>query len=222
MGEKHQSQEPSSESTKDDSSARERLMDAAIRLFAEHGLEGTSTRDIAKATDLNISLISYYFGGKEGLYKTVIDEYAARLRVESDKLLSSVDLESLDRDTFCQTMHTLIHRMIPMKYESRTMSALLQREMMSGLPFAKDVFENVFGQILEKIVSIYRAGQKKGFIRKEIHPYILFFSMIHTTETYLQMNQCQTQVQNKILKLPQEMPAYAEQIYLIFVEGALA
>lgn len=209
------------EAGKDDASARTRLMEVAIRLFAEHGLEGTSTRDIAKAADLNISLISYYFGGKEGLYKTVIFEHAATMRIESDKLLGSLDLESLNREQFCLIMKSVIRAMIPMKYQSREMGALLQREMMAGLPFAREVFETVFAQILEKIVGMYAAGQKKGFIRPELHPYILFFSLVHSTETYFQMNQCQTQVQNKILKLPEEMDAYAEQIYLIFVEGAL-
>jgi AcrR family transcriptional regulator len=55
----------------DGAEARNRLLDAAMRLFAEHGFAKTSTRDIAEAAQVNISSISYYFGDKAGLYRAV-------------------------------------------------------------------------------------------------------------------------------------------------------
>lgn len=55
----------------DGAEARNRLLDAAMRLFAEQGFAKTSTRDIAEAAQVNISSISYYFGDKAGLYRAV-------------------------------------------------------------------------------------------------------------------------------------------------------
>lgn len=49
--------------------ARNRLLDAALRLFAEKGFAKTSTREIALAAQVNIAAISYYFGDKAGLYR---------------------------------------------------------------------------------------------------------------------------------------------------------
>ncbi|QDL56819.1 TetR/AcrR family transcriptional regulator [Rhodoferax aquaticus] len=51
--------------------ARNRLLDAALALFAEKGFAKTSTREIALAAQVNIASISYYFGDKEGLYRAV-------------------------------------------------------------------------------------------------------------------------------------------------------
>lgn len=51
--------------------ARNRLLDAALALFAEKGYAKTSTREIAQAAQANIASISYYFGDKEGLYRAV-------------------------------------------------------------------------------------------------------------------------------------------------------
>jgi AcrR family transcriptional regulator len=51
--------------------ARNRLLDAAMALFAEKGFAKTSTREIAQAAQVNIASISYYFGDKAGLYRTV-------------------------------------------------------------------------------------------------------------------------------------------------------
>lgn len=56
------------------SQARARLLDAALRLFAEHGFSKTSIRQIAEAASVNTALISYYFGDKKGLYRAAFTE----------------------------------------------------------------------------------------------------------------------------------------------------
>lgn len=58
----------------DGEAARARLLDEAVRLFAEQGFARTSTRAIAQAAGVNISAISYYFGDKEGLYRSAFYE----------------------------------------------------------------------------------------------------------------------------------------------------
>jgi AcrR family transcriptional regulator len=54
--------------------ARNRLLDAALALFAEQGFAKTSTREIAQAAQVNVASISYYFGDKEGLYRAVFED----------------------------------------------------------------------------------------------------------------------------------------------------
>jgi len=51
--------------------ARERLLLAALKLFAHQGYSKTSTRELAEAASVNIAAISYYFGDKAGLYRAV-------------------------------------------------------------------------------------------------------------------------------------------------------
>ncbi|TNE86263.1 MAG: TetR/AcrR family transcriptional regulator [Deltaproteobacteria bacterium] len=57
---------------------RTRFLDAALRLFAEHGYAGTSTRMLASEAGSNVASLAYHFGGKEGLYR------AALLRLHED------------------------------------------------------------------------------------------------------------------------------------------
>lgn len=50
----------------------QKIVEVATKLFAEDGFEGASTREICKQAGVNISLISYYFGGKKELYEKII------------------------------------------------------------------------------------------------------------------------------------------------------
>jgi AcrR family transcriptional regulator len=54
--------------------SRELLLRTAEELFAMHGFDGVSTRMIQKKCGLNIALIAYYFGSKEGLFKAILEE----------------------------------------------------------------------------------------------------------------------------------------------------
>lgn len=52
--------------------ARSALLRAAVEVFGECGLEAATTRDIAQRAQQNIAAIAYYFGGKQGLYRAVV------------------------------------------------------------------------------------------------------------------------------------------------------
>lgn len=52
---------------------RQRILRAALRVFATEGYDGASTRALAQAAGVNLPAIQYYFGSKEGLYRAVVD-----------------------------------------------------------------------------------------------------------------------------------------------------
>lgn len=58
---------------------RDGLIRAALSCFATYGYDATSIRQIAAAAGKNSSLISYYFGGKEGLYRAVFQHLLWRV-----------------------------------------------------------------------------------------------------------------------------------------------
>ncbi len=54
---------------------RARIIEAAMRLFAAHGFDGASTRDIAREAGVNAPALQYYFDNKEGVYLACIDYF---------------------------------------------------------------------------------------------------------------------------------------------------
>ena len=59
---------------------RAALIRAATIQFGEHGFAGTSIRSIAAEAKVNLALISYHFGGKDGLYEACALNIADTLR----------------------------------------------------------------------------------------------------------------------------------------------
>src|SRR6195952_3125856 len=64
---------------RDAEATRADLLHAAMRRFTVLGYERTTTRDIAHDAHVNVSLISRYFGSKDGLFEAVMRESASTL-----------------------------------------------------------------------------------------------------------------------------------------------
>jgi AcrR family transcriptional regulator len=69
---------------------RERILDAAERLFAKRGFHGVSIRDITGAAGVDLSLANYHFGSKQGVLEAVFLRRAEDLNRERLELLDEV------------------------------------------------------------------------------------------------------------------------------------
>lgn len=81
----------------DERTARARILEGAIRCFAEHGPRDTTARKVAKAAGVSPGLVIHHFGSMQGL-RTACDEYvAARIRKLKEGAASAgADIDVLD------------------------------------------------------------------------------------------------------------------------------
>lgn len=52
---------------------RDRLMRAAIKVFAAKGFQAATAQEICRRAKANMAAVNYYFGGKQGLYQAVLE-----------------------------------------------------------------------------------------------------------------------------------------------------
>jgi AcrR family transcriptional regulator len=75
---------------------KERILDAAERLFADVGYDAVSMRDVAKRAKTLLGLITYHFRTKEIMFEHVIARRAEDLNAKRRKLLSQLDRPTLE------------------------------------------------------------------------------------------------------------------------------
>ena len=82
--------------TKDtvESPAKARILDAAERLFAEHGIVGVPIRDIIEEAGVNVASVNYYFGSKTGLIRSVFLRRLEPIDKHRHELLDKTERES--------------------------------------------------------------------------------------------------------------------------------
>lgn len=127
---------------------RTSILIAARKLFSELGYEGTSTRQIAKESGANMSMINYYFGSKEGVFIEVINDRikgfkAELISINEDRILP---LEKLIKVIEGYTkrilsdipFHKMMHREISLA--QRPEMCLKLKDAMSG---NMQVIENI-------------------------------------------------------------------------------
>ena len=76
---------------------RDRLVEAALRVFASHGFEGATTREIARRAGVALAALPYHFTTKEALWKAAADRIFGRLGETFRRRLAG--LEGVDLPT---------------------------------------------------------------------------------------------------------------------------
>jgi TetR/AcrR family transcriptional regulator, regulator of cefoperazone and chloramphenicol sensitivity len=71
--------------------SRARVLECAGQLFAARGFDGVTTRELASAAAVNISAITYYFEGKEGLYHAVLRQLVEETAPMFDPMVDRLD-----------------------------------------------------------------------------------------------------------------------------------
>ena len=112
--------------------SKERILKAAVKLFAEKGYEGTSIREICKGAKSNICMISYYWGGKKELYQGIIDDLLSRLKEYAQSFIDfKVNPNTLDKKEQINLLITILDKFIAFFYSeniSKDMIIFLLKE----------------------------------------------------------------------------------------------
>lgn len=142
--------------------AKERLLLAATQLFAEKGYSAVSIRLLAKVANVNSALVSYYFGGKEGLYKEVLQnqflQAVARIEAIPGALAPKPRLEA-----FAWTMAD-IHQELPW------LLRLGQSEMTNPTNCFAEIVRPNIARLYQFLYQTVEQGIQAGQFKANINP----------------------------------------------------
>ena len=137
------------------------IINHALELFAEKGFEGTSIRDLAAKADVNVAMVNYYFGSKEKLFESMVEERASYSRGVLEEIAGNpeyTDIEKIDH---------IIDSYIKKVFTNRKFHRLLHQEMMLN---QRESLQQSIVDILYPnsviIRGVIEAGMKKGAFKK--------------------------------------------------------
>lgn len=166
-------------------SSRETILKSAAALFAEKGFDGTTVRDIAKKAGANLCLISYYFGGKEGLLRAYLEEIGKnRLATTKEQMQPPKSAAQ-----FFDSISQIVLSMAESHGKNPEVSKILSHEIEHGLPIARDIFESTFLLLMKNLIAYLQAGQRAGYVKKSVNCTVLAF-LIQSTLSNITRSVC--------------------------------
>lgn len=211
----------SEESKKNKDSSRDCLLKTAAKLFCKNGLEKTSTRDIAQESKVNISMISYHFGGKEGLYKQVLMDFAKNIEAGSTEILESFARQVMTKESFKEEMMAIIDHMILTRIRHPEICTMLSREKIEGMPLSQEIHEQIFYPLVLRFLDLIERAQKNKIVRTDINPTLFFILMTEGIFGFFEVSACKTKLSDNYVGLVSEPENLRNQIVKIYLEGIL-
>jgi TetR/AcrR family transcriptional regulator, regulator of cefoperazone and chloramphenicol sensitivity len=140
-----------------DKETRDRLLEAAGRLFAERGFKDVSIREICKEANANIAAVNYYFRDKAGLYRELLAHMVdVTWRREREKLEQDLDGKPPGEKLYVYVRRFIGDLLQDPDKQSMVLQQLLNREMVDPSPEFEVVFEKGMRpnfRLLSRIVS---------------------------------------------------------------------
>lgn len=151
------------------------ILNAAEELFAGKGYEGTSVRDIAHRADVNVAMISYYFGSKEKLLQGLIQQRTEQTGLVLSGLSHNRDMdpwEKIDRviDYYVDKMldnrnfHTIMSRQMSLEQDEVVREMLISAKRKNTAMIAEIIAEGQRKKIFRNVNVVLTIGTVFGTI----------------------------------------------------------
>lgn len=151
------------------------IIEAALIVFSQEGLNGARMEQIADAADISKSNIFYYFQSKEALYMAVLETVLS-------KWLSPLSAIDADQDPR-EALTTYIEEKYKVSKQSPAASRLYALEIMQGAPHLMAVLKGPLRRLVREKVAVIDGWVAEGKI-KSVSAIHLIFHIWAVTQHY--------------------------------------
>ena len=190
---------------------REKIKQAALTVFAEHGLRGATIDKIGEVSGMTKPNILYYYGSKDEIYSDVLNG------------LLDVWLEPLRQITEhgnpLDEILNYVRRKLKMSQTRPLESKLFATEILHGAPLTNKVLGTSLKELVDAKVELIQSWSDRGAIAN-VDGYHLLFSIWSMTQHYADFD-----IQVKAILSHQndtEIYASAEEFLISFFTRALS
>ncbi|WCK55780.1 forespore capture DNA-binding protein RefZ [Aneurinibacillus sp. Ricciae_BoGa-3] len=136
---------------------KNKIVEAAIKLFDSQGFDGTTVRQIAAEANVNVALISYYFTNKKGLLEHVMVAYYEGLFYRLDDCRYNSHWTTL-----YELLTNMLEAFIRFQCESYQVTRLIQRELSVESMLGREIMSTYIARLKHYFASILEEGVTSG------------------------------------------------------------
>jgi TetR/AcrR family fatty acid metabolism transcriptional regulator len=187
-------------------SKRERILRAAVDVFAEHGYFNAKVAQIAKSAGVADGTIYLYFDGKEDLLITIFREHTRNYLRSLEQNLANVNRPE-------ERLRIAVRHHLETLGRDRSLAVVSQVELRHSLKFMSLFSQQEVADYLNVIRKVVEHGQQQGAFRRNVHPQLVAKSIFGVLDEM---------VTSWILsEKVYDLPAQAEQIADLILTGLL-
>ena len=148
---------------KDKIDKKDHILDVAERVFSDLGFDGASTRTISSEAGVNMAMLNYYFGSKEGLFLAIFERKISSFRTLLQNIGSDESMSSWDKLAKC--IDNYVERIIV----NNCFQKLINREItMTKRWDLTDKIVDILMVNVTEIKKIIEEGVSNGAFAKDI------------------------------------------------------
>jgi len=150
------------------------MIHAASLLFYQKGFDGTSVRDIAKHASVNVSLISYYFKGKQGLLEyAVTNYYETYIKLMEENLERNATLHLVDQ------LKKMVYTIVQYKLAHYQLTAFIERELSLDSTFVREMTVTYLAKENHLLKQLFYAVVQRKWKQQHTYFYIQLKGMLN-------------------------------------------
>jgi TetR/AcrR family transcriptional regulator len=155
--------------------AREQLLDAALILFAERGVAGTTIAGIATRAGVTPAMVHYYFSSRDRLLDAVAEE---RLR----KIVTDVWSPVLEVNEIVPMLRGLVQRILKATELNPWLPSLWLREVVSEGGRLRDRLMRILPfEYVRHLIGTVASAQRRGEVSPRLEPRLVLLSVVGLT-----------------------------------------
>ena len=157
---------------------RERILKAAIKVFAKNGFYATRVSEIAKAAGVADGTIYLYFKNKDDVLITIFQDGLQQL------LVILRDVAASDAP-FDERIARIIELQLGLLEEQRDLAEVITVNLRQSSSLLKQYAAPLFMEYIDVIAGLVRDGQHEGAFRKDLNPRVVARSLFGALDAIL-------------------------------------
>ena len=190
---------------------RERILDAAVKVFAAEGFYNAKVSQIAQAAGVADGTIYLYFKSKDDLLIQLFEDRMERVNETLRGALAS-------EDSAANRLKRVVALHLQLVESNRDMAEVISVELRQSSKFIREYANPKFAEFLRTIANAVVEGQRAGELRADVDPYIfaraLFGALDEIAVAWL--------VKHPGSKASIDLPRAAEHVGNLFIDGLRA